>query len=47
MSEAEDGMEYNSEQEMTDEEEFSDEEEGYDEAITFKSKNGKVSTPKN
>lgn len=37
MSEAEDVMEYNPEQEMTDKEQFSDEEEGHDEAIAFKS----------
>lgn len=47
MSEAEDVMEYNPEQEMTDEEQFSDEEEGHDEAIAFKSKNGNLSTPEN
>lgn len=39
MSEAEDGMEYNPEQEMTDEEEFSDEEEGHDEAIVLTPEN--------
>lgn len=47
MSEAEDVMEYNPEQEMTDEEQFSDEEEGHDEVIAFKSKNGNISTPEN